>query len=113
MAKGWKLKTNPVIPRLRNASGRGLGLAAEHVLGESNKIIPHEEGTLQNTGATSVDTKNLRAAVSYNTPYAVVQHEDLSLRHDEGRQAKFLETALASEKDAVREIVRRTIAGEF
>jgi len=32
--------------------------------------------------------------VSYNTPYAVYQHEDLTLHHEKGRKAKYLEDVI-------------------
>lgn len=102
-----------VLGKLRKSSTRGLALAAEHVLGESNERVPLEEGTLRRSGTTSVDEKGLRAAISYDTPYATVQHEDMTLRHDNGREAKFLENAINAEKDTVREVIARTIRGEF
>lgn len=102
-----------VAAKLRKSSARGLALASEHVLGVGNEKVPLEEGTLQRSGTTSVDEKKLRAAVSYDTPYATKQHEDMTLRHDNGREAKWLENAINSEQDAVREIIARTIRGEF
>lgn len=114
MAKKWTSKPNKGVgQKIRGAQQRGLGLAAEHVLGVSNTAVPIEEGTLERSGSISVDERGRRAAISYDTPYAVRQHEDMNLHHDSGRSAKFLENALNSEKDAVREILRKTIAGEL
>ena len=69
---------------------------AEYVLGESIQQVPHEEGDLQSSGKVSVDEGSSRAAVSYDTPYAVRQHEDMTYRHDPGRKAKYLEDPLNS-----------------
>ncbi|WP_404285430.1 hypothetical protein [Glutamicibacter arilaitensis] len=106
-----------INPRIKDiiggAAARGLGLAAEHVLGESNKDVPHEEATLERSGATSLDERNLQAVVSYDTPYAVVQHEDMTLNHDNGRTAKYLENAMNAETDAVREIIAKAIKKEL
>jgi len=114
MSKSWQLKVNKgIAPAMRKGAVRGLSLAAEHVLGESNKTAPIEEATLIRSGAPSVDPDNLQAAISYDTPYAVKQHEDLGLQHDPGREAKFLENALNSEAGAVREIIVRSIRGEL
>lgn len=116
MARGktWKTNINPRISDIVNgAAVRGLALAAEHVLGESNKNIPHEEGILEGTGSTSVDARELQAAISYDTPYAAVQHEDMTLRHDNGRSAKYLENALNGETDAVRNIIAKAIKKEL
>ncbi|WP_313816349.1 minor capsid protein [Citricoccus sp.] len=114
MAKGWKFKpVKSVTTRLRKSSARGLALAAEHVLGESNAKVPLEEGTLERSGTVSLDEKNLRAAISYDTPYATVQHEDLTLSHTGGREAKFLENAINGNKAEVLDIVARTVQGEW
>lgn len=75
---------------------RAVGLIAEHVLGESTQIVPIEEGTLGRSGKTSTETQGNVAvgAVSFDTPYAVTQHERLDLRHDPGREPKYLEKPL-------------------
>lgn len=70
---------------------------AEFGLEESNRIAPIEEGTLIRSGQVSRDDRAGKVAVSYDTPYAVVQHEDTQLRHDQGRQAKFLEDAMLTQ----------------
>jgi hypothetical protein len=42
----------------------------------------------------------------------VVQHEDMSMKHDAGRNAKFLELAINSEREAVLQIVASTMKQE-
>lgn len=116
MTQGGKLVFKPNYQAkhiLNGALERGLALGAEHVLGESNNRVPHEEGTLENSGSVSYESGKLRAAISYNTPYAAVQHEDMSLRHDNGREAKYLENALNAEKDTVGEIIAKSVKGEL
>lgn len=114
MGKSWTFKPDrSAILRSHKGAARGLALAAEHVLGVSNDQAPIEEGTLIRSGAPSVDEKNLVAAVSYDTPYSVRQHEDMHLRHDSGRNAKFLENAFNSEVGAVRNIIVKAIKGEL
>lgn len=96
---------------MRKASGSGLLVAATHVLGVANESVPHEDGDLMRDGAASVaDGDELRAAVSYGrdpevAKYAVRQHEDLTLQHDPGRNAKWLENAINSEASVVPQIV--------
>lgn len=111
MAQRVKIDSN--FGKIRRAeragAARGLALAAEHVLQVSRTRVPIEEGTLERSGVASVDEAALRGAVSYDTPYAVRQHEDLTLRHDDGREAKYLEGALADEADTVAEIVAAEI----
>lgn len=95
----------------RKAAAKGLFDAAEHVLQVSRTRVPIEEGTLERSGTTTVDEANLVAYISYDTPYAVRQHEDMTYRHDAGRQAKFLESALTGERDVVRKIIADAIKG--
>lgn len=92
---------------VRRASARGLQFAGEHVLEESRRLIPIEEGILSDSG--HVDSDDSQAAISFDTPYAVRQHEDLTLAHDPGRQAKYLETPLTDEQ----QVVQRLIASEL
>jgi len=95
----------------RKGAARGLYFGAEHVGEESDRVIPLEEGTLERSKAVSVDEGALQAAVSYDTPYAVIQHEDLTFHHDAGRQAKYLETPIndAGVKRKVEDLIAREI----
>ncbi|MFB6618226.1 hypothetical protein ACIGFK_07525 [Streptomyces sp. NPDC085524] len=89
----------------RDGAVRGLRLAAEHVLTESRKRVPLEEATLERSGTATVDESRLTAAVAYDTPYAVRQHEELGYRHDAGRTAKYLEGPLTEEAGTVAAII--------
>ena len=115
----------PGRAELHAAGVSGLTKAAEHLLQVSNTLVPIEEGTLERSGVASVDEATLRAAVSYDTPYAVNQHESMDFRHPgpgnanpQGvdRVAKFLETAMLTEGYTMEEIlaneVRASIASQ-
>ncbi|MFM9368069.1 hypothetical protein [Streptomyces sp. Da 82-17] len=99
----------------REGAARGLRIAAEHVLGVSRRRVPIEEGTLERSGVATVDETDLTAALSYDTPYAVRQHEELTYQHDPGRTAKYLEGPLTEEADTVAQLiaaqVRRSLRG--
>lgn len=99
----------------RRGAARGLMLGAEHVLEEAKRIVPIEEKTLKDSGVPSVDEGSLRAAVSFDTPYAVRQHEELDYHHDAGRQAKFLEQPItdAGVKRKVEDLIAREIKREL
>lgn len=88
----------------------GLLLGAEHILGVSRTRVPHEDGPLERSGAASVDATRERAAVSYDTPYAVAQHENLTYTHDAGRQAKYLESAVNQERGTAARLIRDAVA---
>ncbi|AWN03198.1 hypothetical protein PBI_APPA_16 [Microbacterium phage Appa] len=105
------LKTAAV--KVIDGVGEGLLVGGEHVLGVSNAQAPIEDGDLIRSGAVSQDGATKRTAISYDTEYAVRQHEDMSLKHDSGRNAKFLEKAINSERDKVLQIVATTAKGKF
>lgn len=97
----------------------GLLVGGEMVLGVSNDQVPHEDGDLERTGAVTSDAEARKVAISYrDVAYegqAEQQHEDMTLNHDEGRNAKFLENALNTQGGVVLEAVaggiRRKIGG--
>ena len=86
---GWK--PGEAERKLLAAGADGITKGVEHWLTESRQEAPIEEGTLERSGAATVDRRKLTGAVSYDTPYAVRQHEELEYRHDTGRKAKYLE----------------------
>jgi hypothetical protein len=107
MALSYELEWNgDEIERLIEATtAEGLGLAAEHLLQVSRTEVPIEEGTLERSGVASVDDDSLTAAVSYDTEYAVRQHEELTWRHAEGRKAKYLEDPMNNERETMLELI--------
>lgn len=88
---------------------QGLHDATEFLLGEAQKVVPHQEGILESTGAASVDDSELRGAVSFDGPYSVVQHEALDYRHDPGRTAKYLENPFNSEQPIMTGLIAAAI----
>lgn len=101
--------------RTRGVAGatRGVELGAHHLLGTSRKLVPHEEGTLENSGKVSVDEGSHTAAVSFDTEYAVVQHEDMTFNHDDGRQAKYLEQPMNTERAKILKLAHTAVKTEM
>lgn len=87
--------------------------ASSFVLQKANETVPVTEHHLQRSGKASVSDDGHRAAVSYDTPYAVRQHEELAYRHDEGQRAKWLESTMHEQADEVRDIIGETLRGEL
>ncbi|MBF8191660.1 hypothetical protein ITP53_39400 [Nonomuraea sp. K274] len=110
-----KLNVGKIRAAERAGANRGGRLAVEHLLQVSRTKVPHEEGTLERSGVASWDDAEMRGAVSYDTPYAIPQHERLEYQHDEGRQAKYLEEPLMTEAAVMGELfaaqVRRSLRG--
>lgn len=109
MAQRSSVKWNgaAITAAVQEAAEKGVRLAAEHLLQESRTLVPHEEGTLERSGTVSAD--GLRAAVSYDTPYAIPQHEDLELKHDDGREGKYLEKPARAEAQTMQDIIATQI----
>ena len=56
--------------KMKENAHRDIG---EHILTEANKTVPHDEGTLERSG--TADYNEDKAAVGYDTPYAIRWHE--------------------------------------
>jgi hypothetical protein len=89
----------------------GLLLGAEHLLGVSRSVCPIEEGTLIRSSGTDVDGDS--ASVYYDTVYARYQHERLDLRHDPGRQAKYLEEPAETEAPVIFALIAGALGDTF
>lgn len=95
--------------RGRRRAARGVELALEHVLEQSNRIVPLDDGVLERSGRVAVDEQHLTGVITYDTPYAVRQHEELSWKHAPGRQAKYLETAMNNNRDTALRIMANEV----
>lgn len=79
----------------------------EAVLPVSTERVPKDDGDL--AASAKIETGDGFASIRYSGPYARKQHELIGFKHLGGGQAKFLESALMSEKDAALEIVAQDI----
>ncbi len=93
--KQVKIKFNLDKALIQNVTKRsrkkGTWAACDHLLTVSKQQVPLDQGPLKNSGAVDVADDGSQGTVSYDTPYAVRQHEELSYRHQRGRKAKYLE----------------------
>lgn len=87
-----------------DAAVRGLTRGGHHVRGVAVNRTPIDTADLRNSAHVEVDDAEMTSAVSYDTPYAVRQHESLGFYHFTG-QAKFLESAAQDEGDTARDIL--------
>jgi hypothetical protein len=93
----------PWTGRGRRLASEGLERGLQHVLAEAQRIVPLDEGTLERSGRVSVD--GLEGAISFDTVYAVIQHEALDFNHLPGRTAKYLEIPMDRERQVVLEMM--------
>lgn len=99
------------LARTKLASRHGVQLGLEHVLGEATKLVPLDEGTLMRSGKVTMGD-GAAGTISYDTPYAVIQHENMEYKHLPGRQAKYLEQPMNTEAATVTAIIGNTIRNE-
>jgi len=98
----------------RQVGMQALYEGAWKILEESRKEVPHATGMLQDSSIVDPKWKESAVYISYSTPYALRQHEDLTLRHPDprnpistpGRKAKYLEDPFHRLKAKVMKAVR-------
>lgn len=84
---------------VRDAAANAVADVAEDALTEANDRVPVDEGDLRRSGEATPFPEQLAAAITYDTPYAVKQHEDPTIRHPRQGEHHFLEKAIEDNKD--------------
>lgn len=102
----FKSNLDVVVRKTNEAAKAALMDVVADLQNRSQQLAPLDTGDLR--GSASHEVRDIREGyagfVGYSVPYSIVQHEDLSLSHDEG-QAKFLEEpALANQEKYVQHI---------
>ena len=75
----------------KECARKGIWSALDHLAAKSKEQVPLDKGPLKASCAVSVADDGSQGVVSYDTPYAVKQHETLYYKHSDGRKAKYLE----------------------
>jgi hypothetical protein len=111
MASRFEFRGRQWLREAKAAAARGMELGMEHALAESKKVVPLDEGTLERSGKAAVEVQSgrIRGTVSYDTPYAVRQHEELDWQHAPGRTAKYLERPFAESRPVVVDLIAAEI----
>lgn len=95
--------------KLGEAGADGLNRAAEFLRAKSVPRAPIDRGPLRESAQVHDATpSDLESAVSYDTAYAVRQHEELGYRHDDG-EAKYLERPLHENDAALQALIAKSI----
>ncbi|MEV4078953.1 hypothetical protein AB0J43_01500 [Nonomuraea fuscirosea] len=105
------LHVNPgeLEKRTRAMIVQGLRQAAEHVLTMTQPKVPWQVGDLERSGSTAVDESALEGVISFDSPYAVAQHEQLDWEHPIKGEPKYLETTLYEEAQVARAIIAKAV----
>ena len=88
-----KLDLNEALIRqvAKNGSKKAAWSACDVLASASKEQVPLDTGALKNSCAVSASDDGMQGCVSYDTPYAVIQHEVTTFQHQRGRKAKYLE----------------------
>lgn len=111
--KTW-FDAGPARDLARRVAMKALHDGAEAILTESLKEVPHATGTLARSAAVTDAPREDAVYISYNTPYARRQHEELYWHHPDprnpistpGRKAKYLEDPFNRLKAKVIKLAR-------
>ena len=89
--------------------------ALDFLASTSKHQVPLDTGTLMNSCAVDVNDDGSEGTVSYDTPYAVEQHENRKYNHQRGRKAKYLEDPCndSGVQSKMMEIAKRAFEGEI
>lgn len=101
-----------VEQKVTDAVAEGTRNVAEDLLRRSQALVPHDTGTLQNSG--HVEHFPNESIVGYGgmaNMYAIRLHEHPEFNFQKGRQGKYLETPLVQNIAFYREMYGATIGG--
>ena len=89
------------VREARTAIARALPDAADIILKDSNRRVPEDTGDLKRSGKV-VEVSAEKVAVTYTDRGAVAAHEKLEVTPANGRERKYLESAMNGTKSEVR-----------
>lgn len=86
------------------AIGAKFRAAGEYILTEARKLVPFDTGALWESGQVRLISiaSDLSVEVSFNTPYALYVHEDLTKRHGRAFNEYYAEDIAAGRTHARR-----------
>jgi hypothetical protein len=99
------------VAQIEAGASRGVRNFAESVVPAAQARTPVRSGLLRESFVVSEEETDAGpvAAVANTAPYAPRVHEDLSMQHRNGGEAKFLERALDEEAPRLPEMIKREV----
>lgn len=110
-----KLDKAKIQNATKNGVRKGVWMALDHLASVSKEQVPLDQGTLKNSCVVDVAGDGSSGTVSYDTPYAVIQHENTGFAHQRGRKAKYLEDPVydGGVQNQMLELARQGMSGEM
>ena len=101
----------------RSKNADAINAIADLLLEKSQKEVPHDTGTLQNSGhVDQASANNLEAIVGYggmSAPYASRLHEHPEYNFKGGRKGKYLEDPLKNNLNIFKNIYSQIVGETF
>ena len=119
MSKGFKIDVRLDKAKIKavtkRCSKKATWSALDHLAAVSKDQVPLDQGPLKNSCYVDVSDDGASGTVSYDTPYAVVQHENMQFQHQRGRKAKYLEDPANDPQvqNEMRELMKRAYEEEM
>ena len=119
MSKGFKLDIRLDKAKISKITSqgtkKGTWSAMDHLAAVSKEQVPLDQGPLKNSCYVDVADDGSSGTVSYDTPYAIVQHENMQFQHQRGRKAKYLEDPVNDKgvQKEMLELMRRAYAEQM
>lgn len=87
------------------AAKKARAAVGDELLRLAEKEVPHDEGTLANTGIS--EEQGGDHIVAFNTPYAARLHEHPEYNFQKGRKGKYLEDPIKRNQSPFRTIMKQ------
>ena len=99
-SKAVMARMEKAIANIKPVSQNANEQVADEVMRLSQMEVPHDEGTLQNSGAVETLT-NGDVVLGYHTPYAARLHEHPEYRFQKGRKGKYIEDPIIKNRNVL------------
>lgn len=96
-------RSEELVTRVTKRRKEAVEAVANELLRLSQLEVPHDVGTLQNSGHTEPERDDM--LVGYNTPYAARLHENPQFRFQKGRKGKYLEDPMKKNLRLFRDVL--------
>lgn len=94
--RAMQQKLGQATRQMMDGMAIGVKAQAEVILADAKQRAPIDQGALRDSGKVDMhnDARRITSVISFNTPYATVQHENLTFNHPRGGGPKYLENAM-------------------
>ncbi len=107
-AKAPMAALDRLVAKLPTVTANSNEAVAYEVLRLSQEQVPHDEGTLQNSGAVE-PLPNGDVVLGYHTVYAARLHEHPEYHFQKGRKGKYLEDPIRDNADTLGLVFGRNV----